>query len=122
MALRVYFRDQNPAVDHFAFKQSNARAAEILERGEGEIITLPDGRAAIQLFRVQASREHWVERFEELTAKSTNPGMPFLKFIPPPTCGCGGASHGRCGLSLGTQIVAAAATEPAPTLARPAAQ
>lgn len=80
--MRVYFRDQNPAVDHFAFKQSNARSAEILANGEGELIRLPDGRAAIQLYRNQATRDHsWIERLELLStrASSDSPGMPYIK-------------------------------------------
>ena len=80
MALRVYFRDSNPAVDRFAFKLSDARGADLVRRGEGEIITLPDGRVAIQLFRRPADREQWIERFKEVKVSGGDLcPMPFLK-------------------------------------------
>jgi len=81
--MRVYFHDQNPSVDHFAYKLSNSRAAELLANGEGELIRLDDGRAAIHLHRRQAVRDNsWIERLELLTStasSSESAGMPYIK-------------------------------------------
>jgi hypothetical protein len=81
--MRVYFQDQNPSVDHFAYKQSTARCAELLANGEGRLIQLPDGRAAIQLYRCQTARDNsWIERLEQLTSTkkgSQSAGMPYIK-------------------------------------------
>ena len=104
--MRVYFRDQNPSVDRFAFKQSNARAAELVASGEGEYIRLSDGHQAVQLFRDQASREQWIERFEEVRSKSSSSPGSMLKYIPSPTCNCGGATHRVCGRSVEREVEA----------------
>lgn len=98
MRIRVYHADLNPAIDPPSFKQSQSRADEIVACGQGSYFTLENGRAAIRLFRKRASREQWIERFEETTRSSSSAPMGYLKFIPPDSCGCGGASHGRCGL------------------------
>src|ERR1700758_4770455 len=54
MSLRVYAWDVNPAVSAFLYRQSNKRAQELVTAKRAVLITLPDGRAAVQL---QPTRE-----------------------------------------------------------------
>jgi len=52
MSKRVFGWEDNPAVDHFRFRQSNKRAEEIVASGRGRFITLADGMVAVQLYPV----------------------------------------------------------------------
>lgn len=80
MSLRVYYADSNPAVDNFAYRQSNVRAKELIESRQGIMITLRDGRSAVQLYRSKAGREQWNPASEPANASAP---MGFLKFVLP---------------------------------------
>ena len=47
--MRVFAWDANPSIDRFAFKQSEARATELVRSGRGYFVTPPDGYPAVQL-------------------------------------------------------------------------
>jgi hypothetical protein len=80
MSIRVYHADSNPAIDPHSYRCSNTSGQDAVASGQGRYIALPDGRTAIQLFRNQASREQWIERLEEATARQHDAcPMPFLK-------------------------------------------
>jgi len=82
MSIRVYHRDLNPAIDPFSYRCSNSSAQSAVMNGEGEYITLPDGRTAVHLFRRRADRENWIERLEaQASAKSAPMGL--LHWEPP---------------------------------------
>jgi hypothetical protein len=57
MTIRVFHAGMNPSVDRFSFKQSKAQAAEIVTRGQGEYVTLEDGRQAVMLYRPRSDRQ-----------------------------------------------------------------
>lgn len=80
MSLRVYYADSNPAIDRFAFRQSNARGKELIKTGQGRLITLQDGRTAVQLYRSQAAREPWSPMAETASKGS---GIGLLRFVLP---------------------------------------
>jgi hypothetical protein len=47
--MRVFAWDANPSIDRFAFKQSEARATELVQSGRGYFVTPHDGYTAVQL-------------------------------------------------------------------------
>jgi hypothetical protein len=48
--MRVFAWDANPSVDRFAFKQSEVRAAKLVQSGRGCFVTPPDGFRSVPLF------------------------------------------------------------------------
>lgn len=80
LSLRVYHAGVNPSVDPFSFRQSNLRAAAIVESGQGRYIVLDDGRQAVQLYRAHSEREFWVAPPEQPAGAA--PPLNLI-FIPP---------------------------------------
>ncbi len=82
MSIRVYHRDSNPAIDPFSYRCSNSSGQSAVDRGEGEYITLADGRIAIKLFRTKAQRETIFPYIIAETSASIDSGGR-MKWMPP---------------------------------------
>lgn len=78
VSLRVYHADLNPAVDPPSYRQSDRRAEQLVSSGEGKYIELPDGRRAVQLCRISAGRDEWMERHEIFSSSQRS-----LRVLPP---------------------------------------
>ena len=63
LSTRVFSHQSNPAIDHFSFRLSNARAAELLESGRA--ISLIADHPTIQL---KAPRDYQHDRTTQIAA------------------------------------------------------
>ena len=81
MSLRVFAWDANPAIDRHLYPLSNRRAAEMVDEGRGEYITLSDGRTAVRKF---ASAEQRIEK--SIGTSNLIPfGRSYNRMMEPPT-------------------------------------
>lgn len=66
MATRVYGWEDNPAIDPFRFKLSDARAQSLVDSGRGEFLTLPLTGRRVVIMYYQAPRESALSCFEQI--------------------------------------------------------